>query len=45
MDQIDKGILSIEYCPTNDMIGDYMTKGLQGTKSIKFRDQIMGRCA
>ena len=29
-DQISKGNLEIEYCPTGDMIGDFMTKPLQG---------------
>ena len=32
----------MEYCPTDDMIGDYMSKPLQGYKFRKFRSQIMG---
>ena len=28
-DQVEKGNLGIEYCPTTEMIGDYMTKPLQ----------------
>jgi hypothetical protein len=28
--------LSIEYCPTDEMIGDFFTKPLQGAKSQKF---------
>ena len=42
MDRIVKGDLSIEWCPTRDMVGDYMTKPLQGALFRKFRDQIMG---
>ena len=30
------------WCPTRDMIGDFMTKRLQGALLRKFRDQIMG---
>ena len=29
-DQIAKGDLTVEWCPTADMVGDYMTKPLQG---------------
>jgi hypothetical protein len=29
------------WCPTGDMIGDFMTKPLQGALFWKFRDQIM----
>ena len=42
-DQVKKGHLIIKYCPTDDMVGDFMTKGLQGMKFSKFRDIIMGR--
>jgi len=41
-DRVQKGDVSIEWCPTGDMIGDYMTKPLQGALFRKFRDQIMG---
>ena len=41
-DRIAKGELKVEWCPTQDMIGDYMTKPLQGALFRKFRDQIMG---
>jgi hypothetical protein len=30
-DRIKKGELSVEYCPTLDMIADYFTKSLQGS--------------
>jgi hypothetical protein len=41
-DRINKGEVSLEWCPMGDMIGDYMTKSLQGALFRKFRDQIMG---
>jgi hypothetical protein len=41
-DKIAKGELIVEWCPTLEMIGDYMTKPLQGHLFIKFRDLIMG---
>ena len=34
--------VSLVWCPTRDMIGDFMTKPLQGALFRKFRDQIMG---
>ena len=41
-DQIEQGNVEIKYCPTDEMTGDYMSKGLQGFKFKKFRDRIMG---
>ncbi len=41
-DQIEKGNLSVEYCPTLDMVADYMSKPLQGGLFSKFRNTIMG---
>jgi hypothetical protein len=41
-DRVDKGDVSLVWCPTGDMIGDFMTKSLQGALFWKFRDQIMG---
>jgi hypothetical protein len=41
-DQIEKGKVSVKYCPTKEMIGDYMSKPLQGTLFKNFRDLIMG---
>ena len=41
-DLIQRGAVTIEYCPTNDMIADYMTKPITGTKFKRFRKQIMG---
>ena len=41
-DQIEQGNLVVEYCPTGDMIGDFMSKPLQGQLYEKFRNDIMG---
>ena len=41
-DQIEKRNLEVKYCPTNDMIGDYFTKPLQGRKFTNFRKSILG---
>ncbi len=41
-DQVEKGNLTIEYCPTDAMIGDFMTKPLQGEKFRKFKRAVMG---
>jgi hypothetical protein len=40
-DLIKRGEVTIEYCPTDDMIADYMTKPLTGYKFKLFRDKIM----
>jgi hypothetical protein len=36
-DRVKKGDVSLAWCPTGDMIGDYMTKPLQGALFRKFR--------
>ena len=41
-DQIEKKRVTVAYCRTDDMTGDYMTKPLQGEKFLKFRNQILG---
>jgi hypothetical protein len=41
-DRIQKKDLTVEWCPTGDMIGDCMTKPNQGAPFTKFRDQMMG---
>ena len=41
-DQVERGNLSIEYCPMDNMLGDYMTKATQGAKFTGFRKEIMG---
>ena len=34
--------LTIEYCPTDEMLGDFMTKPLQGSKFSFFKSRLMG---
>ena len=41
-DQQDKGNLEVLYCPTGDMLGDFMTKPKQGKAYQRFRRAIMG---
>ena len=41
-DRVSKGEVSIKWCPTADMVGDFATKPLQGALFKRFRDQIMG---
>ena len=41
-DQIEKKNVRVAYCPTDEMVGDYMTKPLQGAKFIQFRKEVMG---
>jgi hypothetical protein len=41
-DRVKKEEVSVVWCPTGDMIGDFATKPLQGALFRKFRDQIMG---
>ena len=40
-DRIEKKEVSVEYCPTGEMIGDFFTKPLQGAIFRKFRAQIL----
>ena len=41
-DRVDAKELDIQYCPTNEMVGDFFTKPLQGKKFTLFRKIIMG---
>jgi hypothetical protein len=41
-DRVCKEEVSVVWCPTGDMIGDYATKPLQGALFWKFRDQLIG---
>jgi hypothetical protein len=41
-DRVDSGDLSIKHCPTEDMLGDYFTKSLQGALFHKFRAEVQG---
>ena len=40
-DQVLRGNAVIEYCPTDNMAGDFMTKPLQGARFTKWRNIIM----
>ena len=40
-DLIKRGELQVEYCQTDEMDADYMTKPLVGLKFVKFRNRIM----
>jgi hypothetical protein len=40
-DRINNSELSVEYCPAEEMVGDYFTKPLQGKLFYKFRRLIM----
>ena len=40
-DQIQKGNVQVEYCPTDEIEGDFMTKPLQGHKFVGFRKLVM----
>jgi hypothetical protein len=40
-DQKAKGHIDIRYCPTDKMVGDYMTKPLHGDKFRQFRQTIL----
>jgi hypothetical protein len=40
-DLIAREEVMVMYCPTDEMIGDYMTKPLTGAKFHKFRDLIV----
>ena len=35
--------ISIEWCPTNDMVANFMTKPLQGSHFKRLRDIIMSK--
>lgn len=41
-DQIKKNNVVVEYCSTDEMIADFMTKPLQGSKFREFRKAILG---
>ena len=41
-DRVKQEHISIRHCPTEDMIGDFFTKPLQGSLFVRFRDVILG---
>jgi hypothetical protein len=42
-DQVEKGNAQIEHCRTDNMVGNFFTKPLQGKKFQRFRNDILGR--
>jgi hypothetical protein len=40
-DRIQAKEVSVEYCPTGEMNGDFFTKPLQGSPYRKFRNRVM----
>lgn len=41
-DRVDKGEITIQYCPTYRMLADYFTKPLQGKQFNAYRRVLMG---
>ena len=41
-DKLNKGEVSMEWCPTGDMIADFFTKPVQGSQFQRLHDAIMG---
>ena len=41
-DRIENGNISVEHCPTEAMLADFMSKPLQGKLFTRFRNVIMG---
>jgi len=41
-DQVEKGHLTVEYCPTGSMVADFFSKPLQGQLFRKMKRIIMG---
>ncbi len=42
-DQVNTKELTIEWCPTKQMVADFMTKPIQGSHFRHLRDYFMGR--
>ena len=40
-DRVKSKEVTIKWCPTDDMVGDFFTKPLQGGKFKKFRDLVL----
>ena len=40
-DMVQRGEVEIQYCPTDNMNADFMTKPLHGAKFVKFNTMIM----
>ncbi len=42
-DRVNMKEVSIEWCPTKDMVADFMTKPLKGSHFKRLREIIMGK--
>ena len=40
-DLISRDEVEVRYCPTDEMVADYMSKPIVGAKFIKFRDLVI----
>ena len=41
-DQVENENVQIEYCPTDNILGCFMTKTMQGSKFRNFRNHVLG---
>jgi hypothetical protein len=41
-DRVDQGEVKLDYCPTEDMVADILTKPLQGAQFLKLRAKLLG---
>ena len=41
-EQVEKKAIHVTHCPTEEMVGDFFTKPLQGSLFFKMRNYIMG---
>ena len=41
-DLVERGDLSVEWCPTASMVADFLTKPLQGKLFFDFRRSLLG---
>lgn len=42
-DLIKRELITLKYCPTENMVADYFTKPLQGSLFLKLRNLVMGK--
>ena len=41
-DQVESDDIDVKYCPTDEMVADFLTKPLQGRAFQKFCDTLIG---
>ena len=41
-DLVEKGLVEIQYCPAERMVADFLTKPLQGSIFLRFKNRIFG---